>query len=188
MSSRSSKADSTSSLPPFVTVGWIRKPHGVHGEVSVTILSDVGNRFEVGAELRMVRSGDLARTLSVVAKRSVKNGAILRFAGFETREQAESLRGSVLEVPRERVPAAPVGSYYYFELIGCDCFDFSAGSLGQVVDVLDDGGGLLLEIEQDESKLLVPFVSAYLREVDVERRRIELQLPDGLIESCGSRS
>jgi len=189
MSSRSSSPDSASSLPPFVTVGLVGKPHGVRGEVFVKVFSDVGDRFDVGADLRAVKSGHLRQTLSVVTKRQVKGGAILRFEGFDTRDQVEGLRGSLLEVARGNVPPAPAGSYYFFELIGCECFDARAGRLGRVRDVLDDGGGLLLAIESGErNELLVPFVSMYLGEVDVEGRRIDLQLPDGLIELCGSRS
>ncbi len=55
-------------------------------------------------------------------------------------------------------------------------------------DVIADGGGWLLEVEQSGSRLLVPFVDAYLVRVDVAARRIEVDLPNGLVELCTSTS
>lgn len=92
-----------------------------------------------------------------------------------------------LEVPRSEVPEAPAGTYYHWQLLGCRC---RAGSedLGTVVEVVEDGGGLLLICESEGRKVPVPFVAEFLREVDVAGGRIELDLPPGLLEACASRS
>jgi 16S rRNA processing protein RimM len=110
----------------------------------------------------------------------------VRFEGVETRDQAEELRDALLEVDRRQTPPAPAGSYYYFELVGCLCSDRGRGELGRIENVLEDGGGLLLEVHQGHRVLLIPFVKTYLRRVDVERRYVEVDLPEGLIETCAS--
>jgi len=86
------------------------------------------------------------------------------------------------------VTPAPAGSYYYFELAGCLCRDTNHGELGRVCEVIEDGGGLLLEVRAGERLLLVPFVEEYVAAVDVAGRRIDLQLPNGLLETCTSAS
>lgn len=187
MSSKSSKSDPTAPLPDSVVVGKIRRPHGLRGEVVVEILSDVGSRFKPGAEVEIVRGSMPRRRARIAATRRGKGEAIVRFEGFESRDEATELRGAVLEVSRAEVPAAPAGSYYFFELVGCVCEDARSGELGTVERILEDGGGLVLEIKKGTETLLVPFVKAYLKEMDPIGRRIEVDLPEGLIEICTSR-
>ena len=188
MSWRSSKADRRTGLPQSVLVARIRRPHGVRGELLVDVLSDVPGRLAPGSRLNLVTAGGQCRPVEIVASRQQRSEALVRIAGLDTREEAATLRGAVLEVERHRIPPAPRGSYYYFELVGCLCRDREAGDLGAVIDVKEDGGGLLLEVSDGRRRLLVPFVKAYLDEVDVERGRILLDLPEGLIETCASMS
>lgn len=152
----------------------------------VEVHTDRDDRFAPGAELTWERSGS-RRSLQVESSRGHKGRLLVRFDGCEDRDRAEALRGGMLSVAREHVEPAPEGSYYFFELVGCTVLDRVAGALGEVTDVLEDGGGLLLEVEGAEG-LLVPFVKAYVKSVDIESRQIEVALPEGLIEACGSTS
>lgn len=186
MSSKSSTTDAGS--PEHIVVGLIHKPHGIAGEVTVESLSDVPGRFAPGSRLEVAVPGVPRRVLEVRSVRTHHQRLLVAFAGVETRTAAEELRGGRLEVSAADVPPAPAGEYYAFQLVGCRCFDGSGAELGVVEDVLDDGGGQILSIRDDAGELLVPFVRAYLRTVDVGARRIEFQLPDGLVDTCRSES
>jgi 16S rRNA processing protein RimM len=186
MSSKSSKTE-RDDLPETVAVGRVLRPHGVRGEVSVEVLSDVPGRFKKGSRVMGVREGAPPAVLTVAASRVHKGGAIVRFEGYEDRDQAESLRGLDLEVARAEVPKAKRGTYYQFELLGCLCRDRGA-ELGRVVEVLEDGGGLMLIVEGEGRRVPVPFVKEFLKKVDVAGGRIDLALPEGLIEECASGS
>jgi 16S rRNA processing protein RimM len=171
-----------------VTVGRVIRPQGVRGEVTVAVLTDVPGRFAPGTTLLMAREeGGPAEPVEVVFERQHKTGVVVRFAGIEDRDRAEELRGRWLEVERSQVPPAPAGTYYHFELLGCRCFD-GGRELGEVVDLAEDGGGLLLIVANGELRVPIPFVGSFLREVDVAAGRIDLDLPPGLIEACASRS
>ena len=188
MSSKSSKTDSVrDDLPETVTVGRVLRAHGVRGEVGVEVLSDVPGRFEPGSGMLAVREGEPPARVVVVSSRPHKAGLAVRFEGVEDRDRADELRGCWLEVPRSEVPEAPPGTYYHWQLLGCRC---RAGSedLGTVVEVVEDGGGLLLVCEGGGRRVPVPFVRDFLREVDVDGGRIELELPPGFLEACASRS
>jgi 16S rRNA processing protein RimM len=189
-------------LPSRVAVGRVLRPHGLKGEVVVEVLSDVPGRFDPGRRLFAVRgeAPDRShgtpqdRTLVVAASQPHKSGARVRFQGIEDCDAAEALRDLNLEVERSTVPAAEPGTYYYYELLGCRCYDGDR-DLGEVVDLVEDGGGLLLIVlmvadgEADgDQRVPVPFVESFLREVDVARGRIVLDLPPGLLETCASRS
>lgn len=189
MASKSSTTEGARqrALPDTVTVGAVRRPHGVRGEVLVTVLSDFPERLAPGSEVTAVTPRGDRRPLRVVASRPHKGTALITFEGITDREAVRALEGASLEVPRSQVPPAPPGTYYHFELLGCRCSDRTAGELGEVVELVEDGGGLLLIVRGEAGEVPVPFVRRFLRRVDVERGRIELELPEGLLEICASR-
>ena len=190
MSSKSSRTD----LPETVLVGRVLRPHGVRGEVAVEVLTDVWERLDPGSRL-LLTDGEAAprsvpglpAALVVAGGRPQKSGMLVRFEGIEDRDRAELLRGSWLAVPRSEVPAAPPGTYYHYELLGCLCRE-GGRELGRVVDLVEDGGGLLLMVEGAEGTVPVPFVQSYLCGIDVAGGTIDLELPPGFLEACGSTS
>ena len=211
MRSKSPTTDGgTDGLPETVLVGTILRPHGIKGEVTVALWSDNQRRFAPGVEFRATSpaasrpAGPAAPRLpgscgsagfrparAPAAHRTLlpyKGGLRIAFAGIADREAAESLRGLELRVPLADVPDAPAGTYYVFELIGCRCFDESDGDIGTVVDIHEDGGGTLLEVERDGTRSVIPFVEAFLVRIDREKRRIDLRLPEGLLATCAFKS
>lgn len=160
MSSKSSKKRTErDDLPATVLVGRVGRPHGVRGEVVVDVLSDVPGRLDPGSSLlpadgegEPLRPGarpGVPPRLVVAASRPYQGGALVRFEGFGDRgdrNRAAALTGLYLAVERSRVPPPPEGSFYRYELVGCRCRD-GARELGRVVDVVEDGGGLLLIVE-----------------------------------------
>ena len=195
MSSRSSKTEERGDLPERVTVGRVLRPHGLRGDVVVEVLSDVPERLAAGSRLAAVAdteapaaAGKAAIELEVAASRAHNAGRLLRFAGRDDRDAVEELRGLWLTVERAAVPAPPAGTYYHYQLVGCRVRDAEAGELGEVVDLVEDGGGLLLLVSDGARQVPVPFVASFLAEVDVASGRIELALPPGFLEACASKS
>ena len=174
-------------LPERVAVGRVLRPHGVRGEVVLQVLSDVPGRLAPGSTVLGSREGGSAIPLVVETYRDHKSGAVVRFAGCDDRDRAEELRNLLLEVDRSEVPEAPEGTYYWYQLLGCRC-EAGGEDLGEVVDLLEDGGGLLLVVSDGEREVPIPFVQSFLKTVDVERGHIELDLPPGLLEACASGS
>lgn len=193
MSSKSSKTEAPPSppqrddLPETISVGRVLRPHGVRGEVVVEVLSDVPGRFKKGGRVTGIREGAPPLSLTVVAGRFHKSGAVVRFEGYDSRERAEDLRGLDLEIPRSEVPKAKRGTYYHFELLGCRVHE-DGQELGKVVEVVEDGGGVMLIVEGEGRQVPVPFVKEILRKVDVAAGRIDVALPEGLLEACASES
>lgn len=181
-------AEESRALPALVRVGRIRKPHGVRGEVAVEVSSDTPDRLAPGSALVVTTPEAGERRLVVASSRPHKDVMLVRFEGIEGRDRVEELRDRWLEVERERVPPAPAGAYYFYELQGCVCRTVEGVELGRVSEVVEDGGGILLELEAAGKRLLVPFVRAYVRSVDVAAGQIELDLPPGMIETCTSTS
>ncbi len=186
MTSRSSTTDPAAG--DDITVGFIRKPHGVRGELVVEPHTAVAGRFAPGARLGLRVPGVAATNVTVLGSRPHGSVMLVTLEGVADRDRAEELRDGVLTVGADQAVAAEEGVYFHFELVGCACFDRAAGAIGTVVEVVEDGGGTLLRIAEGESDCLVPFVRDHLVAVDRDRRRIDLDLPEGLLETCRSPS
>ncbi|MEM7482595.1 MAG: ribosome maturation factor RimM [Acidobacteriota bacterium] len=181
------QADSSDS--EMIAVGRIVRPHGVRGEASVEALTENSARWKKGSRLRLhFRDRPPERTLEVASSRVHRERILVRFAGVEDRDAVEKLRGGWLSVARGEVPPAEAGSFYQFELIGCTCRDTEQGHLGEVVEVVEDGGGFLLIVDDGERRVPIPFARDLLAEVNVAGGEIVVNLPEGLLETCASRS
>lgn len=178
--------------PDTVLVGRVVRPHGIRGEVLVEPLTDNPGRLAAGATVGLEapagREAPPAPTAAIAASRPHKGGWLVRFAGVDDRDGAELLRGFGLTIDRREVPPAAPGTYWQFELVGCRCRDRRLGDLGEVVDLAEDGGGLILLVDDGRRQLPIPFVAAFLPRIDVAGRVIETELPPGLVEACASGS
>jgi len=188
MSSKSSRTERPRSLPETVEVGRIRRPHGVHGALLIEPESDVPTRFSPGSRLLLEGPGAQLRPITVRSSSAHRGGLLVEFDELTDRDAVESLRGRRLQVPLDQVPPRPAQGWYHFELLDCRCHDKRGGELGTVVAVLEDGGGTMLRVEQEERGVLIPFVQAFITAVDVEAGTIELDLPEGFLETCAYRS
>lgn len=171
-----------------VRVGRVVRAHGVAGGVLIAPESDNSRRFAGDAELWLERAGEPAQRLRIAASRRQGGLLWIRFAGIDDRDAAAALAGAELTVPRAALPAPAPGSFYEGDLVGCRCRDRRAGALGEVQRLIADGGGHLLLIADGRRELLVPFAERFLLAVDLERRSIDLDLPEGLLEACTSPS
>lgn len=112
-----------------------------------------------------------------------RDQVIFKFKGVDTISAAERLAGADVSIPFELRPATPEGEYYQSDLIGCQVVDQTGRALGAVRDWQETGGVPLLELETPDGKeLLIPFAKAMLINIDLEHKRIDVKLPEGLDE------
>lgn len=91
--------------------------------------------------------------------------------GVDDRDAAEAVMGMNIAVPREDRPAAEDGEYYWDDLVGLDVVNGDNVVLGQVTGLLETGAHDVIVVK-GECERLIPFVDAYVREVDMAARRI----------------
>jgi len=115
-----------------------------------------------------------------------KGGVVLHFSGVDSISDAETLAGLIVAIPRVERVALGEDETYIGDLIGCMLFDV-AGAGPQVVGEIEDvdrtaGPVALLVVRGTAGEVLVPFAKSYLRKIDLEARRVEMDLPEGLID------
>ena len=110
-----------------------------------------------------------------------KNYVVLKFAGVDSISDAEQLVGSELQVPRtERAPLEPSAAYVS-DLIGCAVFD-GGREVGIVRDVRFGAGEAPLLVVAGRIEYEIPYAQEFLLRVDLEGKRIQMALPEGLLE------
>ncbi len=179
-----------------LVVARIGRAHGVKGEVTVEVRTDVPERrFVPGAALHTVpptrpRAARPATgggrpappaTLTVVSVRDHNGTLLLRFAEAEDRGQAEALRDVLLEVDVAAEPAED-DAWYDHELVGLRAEAPDATLLGEVVAVQHAAQDLLVVRRPDGAHRLVPFVAALVPTVDVAAGRLVVDAPPGLLD------
>ena len=102
---------------------------------------------------------------------------VIALDGITDRDQAEALKGARILVARDVFPKADADSYYWVDLIGCKAVNLQGDSLGEVIDVNDNGAHGIIALGDSETKVvkqLVPFVKEAVQNVDLPNRLITL--------------
>src|SRR6478672_4131311 len=175
----------------FVTIARVAKTQGRHGEVAATLLTDFPELFETRRKLFAL--GGAASTKQSVAaepnRRKLdldehwfhKGMVVLKFAGVDSISDAETLVGSEIQIPRSERAALGSEEFYVSDLAGCTVTD-SGREIGHIKDVQFGSGEAPLLVIQGEKEYLVPFAAAYIEKIALEQKRLEMKLPEGLLE------
>jgi 16S rRNA processing protein RimM len=161
---------------PTVAVGRITKPHGVHGEVAVLVMSEVPDRFAPGA---IVYTED-GSPMSVESARPHGSRLLVRFVEVPDRAAADAVRGRLLVVPQSALPELPEGSWWPHQLEGSEVVTEAGRILGTLVDVVLNPANDLWVVRDGEHEILVPAIRDVVLDVDADRKRVTVRAVPGL--------
>ncbi len=160
-------------------VGYVQGAWGVRGEVRVAPQSEEAAAMlhAKAWELRMPATPGRPRQTVSRKVQARRHGAsiIARFEGVDDRDSAAALVGAEIWVPRTAFPGVGQDEYYWIDLIGCGVINRQGEPLGDVLGLIDTGVHSVLRVMrvgQDDSERLIPFVAAYVDDVDLSARRI----------------
>lgn len=173
----------------FVTIARVAKTQGRHGEVAATLLTDFPELFETRRKLFALgdskkQSGTVEpnrRKLELDEHWFHKGMVVLKFAGVDSISDAETLVGSEIQIPRSERAALGNDEFYVSDLIGCIVTD-SGREIGRIKDVQFGSGEAPLLVIEGENEYLVPFAAAYIQKIALEQKRLEMKLPEGMLE------
>jgi 16S rRNA processing protein RimM len=115
-----------------------------------------------------------------------KGGVVLHFAQVDSISAAELLAGMIVAIPRAERAELGEDAVYVGDLIGCVLVDVGgpeAVRVGEIADVDRSGGAApLLVVQGAKGEVLVPFAKSFLRKIDLEAKRVEMELPEGLVD------
>lgn len=158
-----------------IVIGKIGAPHGIRGELKVFPLTDFPDRFK---ELKSVYVGD--ERLDISSVRYQNQIVLIRFEAYPVREQAASLTGRFLSVPREEAVPLEEGQYYISDIVGLEVFDGNGSSLGIISEVLQTGSNDVYVVSQKgrAKQILVPALKSVVKEINVAEGRMLVVMPE----------
>ncbi len=171
------------SAEPLVAVARGVRTRGLKGEIVADLLTDFPQRFEETPTLTAVAPDGTREILELEDYWFQNDRVVLKFRGYDTIETAGALIGREFAVPEaDRVPLEE-GSFYQWELQGCKVETLSGQDVGEVTAVLRTGGVEILVLNDDEGReVYVPMAESIVVEIDIVKKRIILDPPEGLLE------
>ncbi|MGE5222336.1 MAG: ribosome maturation factor RimM [Omnitrophica WOR_2 bacterium] len=165
--------------PAFLAVGKLRRPHGVHGEMLMEVLTDFPERLKKGATLYI---GDEHQPLKLASLRWHNQGMLVTFRGVDTPENAGELRNLIAYVQSKDRPPLDEGEYYHHQLLGLKVYDEEGAILGEVTQILETGANDVLVVQPESgAEILLPALDSVILEVNLEEAKMRVHVLPGLI-------
>ncbi len=168
-------------FPGYYHIGKIYKKFSFKGEVLIKIRKEIPDIFNLSEPVFIAIGGSPVPFF--MEKISWQKPDVLRvlFEDFEHESDAEKLIKKDVYVPRERLPQSGGLDFLFDEITGYAVIDKNYGPLGELIHVNDSSPQIFLEVENEEGVLFIP-AKAFIRNIDHDKRIVEVEVPEGLTE------
>ena len=164
--------------PVYLAVGFLRRAHGLRGEIIMDLHTDFPERFRSGRKLFL---GEEYKPVTLSGVRPHAKGMLVKFKGVESPEDAGQFRNQWVYVKASDVPSLPEGKLYQHELFGFAVIDESGNSLGELVEIIETGANNVYVVRDELGKeILLPAIPSVILETDPVQRVIRVHLLEGL--------
>lgn len=169
-------------MDDLVAIAKVARPRGLKGEVFADVLTDFPERFDGLESVTAVLPNGQRRDLKIEDFRFQNGRVVLKFAGYDSIESGESLRGSKICVAESAAVELEEGEYFDWQLIGCSVETIGGNSVGIVSELQRTGGTENLMVIGKGRDHLIPFAESICVDVDIENKLIRIDPPDGLLD------
>jgi|SRR5690349_10444889 len=162
-------------------IGFILKPHGLKGQVTIALDPDAPEEFG-GIETLFVEVKNKLLPFFIEAISLRGNKAFLKLEEVNSPEEALRISKSPIFLPKSARPKSGRGEFYDDEVIGFEVLDSEVGSLGKITEVVQAGPNKLLSVGYNNKEVLIPLNSPFINSVNKSRKKITVTLPDGFLD------
>ncbi len=168
-------------MEEYFEIGQIVNTSGLKGEIKVKPFTDDITKFETLKTIYISLKNEL-KEFEIEKVRYSKNMVFLKLKGIGTIEEAERYRNLYLKIHRDSAKKLEQGSYYIVDIIGCKVYTEQEEVLGSIVDVFQTGSNDVYVVKNEEGRqILLPAIKEVIKEVDIENKRIIVNLLEGLM-------
>ena len=162
----------------YFEIGQIANTHGLKGELKVRPYTETAKRFEKLTSILIDINGNL-KEYEIESVRYQKDVVLLKLRGVDIVEDAEKLKGFSIKIPREDAKQLEENEFFIADLIGLEVYQDEF--IGIVDDIFEAGGSDVYVIKRKGKKdLLLPAIGSVIKKIDIEGRRIDVEVPRGL--------
>ncbi|MGM0502201.1 MAG: ribosome maturation factor RimM [Bacillota bacterium] len=162
----------------LIKIGEITKHQGNKGEVRVKPFTDFPERFEEMEKLKLTK-GRLEKEVVIEKVRYHKGYVILKFVDVDDIGAAMEYKGFEILIPKADRFELAADAFYIEEILGLQVYQEDE-LLGEIESIIETGSNDVYVIKQNGQSLLIPALKDVVLEVDLEKRKMAVNLPKGL--------
>ena len=168
-------------MQEYLEVGQIVNTNGLKGLLKINPFTDDITRFERLKTILVDHKKELLE-FENESVRYQKKQVLLKLKGIDTIEEAEKYREDYLKINRNKEEKLPEDTYYIVDLIGLDIYTEGGELLGKLDDVFSTGSNDVYVVKNSEGKqILLPAISDVIKNIDLEQKKIVVNLIEGLL-------
>jgi 16S rRNA processing protein RimM len=176
-------SSSEESQKELIIIARAVRARGLKGELVADLLTDFPERFERISRLQGIGPSGEQKELTLESYWFQNNRVVLKFLGYDSIESANTLVGFELGLPEAERVQLSSGEFYDWELEGCSVEIEHGSAIGNVREVMRTGGVELLVVEDEARREhLIPMAQSIVVEIDLSRRIILIDPPEGLLD------
>ena len=160
----------------MIVLGRIVAPFGIKGWVRIAPFGDDPESWGEMSQWWISRddgaADDAWQAVEITECRAHGTGLIAALREVPDRNAAEAVKGWFVGAPREALPEPGDEEYYWADLIGLSVLNKDGEALGEVAGLMSTGAHDVLRAVDGDTERLIPFVAAYVLDVDAAARRI----------------
>ncbi|OHB33855.1 MAG: 16S rRNA processing protein RimM [Desulfuromonadaceae bacterium GWC2_58_13] len=162
-------------------LGVVVGTHGLRGDLKVRPLTPDSDSLLAAGQVVFRDKGGRLQSYEPARAVPQKGNVLLRLRGLETIEAARHLVGNDVLIPFADLPDLDDDEFYWYELQGLKVVDRTRGELGTLDELLVTGAHDIYVVNGRFGEIMVPAVSRFVIEVDLESGQMTVDLPEGLV-------
>ncbi|RLD06011.1 MAG: 16S rRNA processing protein RimM [Chloroflexi bacterium] len=166
--------------PVYLAVGFLRRPHGVRGEIMLEIQTNHPEQFSAGA---MFYVGKEHISLTIATRRQHNQGLLLSFEGINDRDEIGRFRNHYVYANIVDLPVLPDGEFYDYQLIGLEIIEEKTGEvLGELKEIIKTGANDVYLVRSESGReILLPAIPEVVLDVELAEGKMNVFLLPGLV-------
>jgi 16S rRNA processing protein RimM len=162
----------------FYQIGYIKKPHGLRGEVTVVLLPESPPSNGL-TNVFIALGGDFVPFR--VERLSVRPDQLfVKWEDVNSVEDAARLKGCGIFLPKDTRPKPAKGEFYNDEITGFEV-RMNQSVIGYVKAVTGHGEYRFVVLDNAQ-ETLIPVNGPFIQSIQRARRRLIVSLPDGFLK------
>jgi len=180
LNSTNSTGSSPSDEPVFVLIGKFRRPHGIRGEIRMTVLTDFPELISPG---QVIYAGERYSSYTVREIRWHGGDMLVSLKELPDRTAVEIFRNVMVYMKSEDMPELPEGDYFIHQLVGMEVITDQGEKLGILKEILITGANDVYLVESPEGKeLLLPAIEDVVLDINQDSGQILVHIIPGLLD------
>jgi len=165
---------------PALPIGKVVKVHGLKGHVKILPYGETLGTLVTGEIITALLPDGRAQRLTTVDIKPHQKAFLFLSREINSVDQARDMVGAEICVPESRLSPTAPNEFYWYQLIGLEVVNLDGRKLGKIEDIIQTGSNDVYVVRQGSDETLIPAIHTVVREVNLQRRLMTVELPESM--------